>query len=483
MYYAHDGTIHTTTARLHARYGPVVRMAPNYLDLDFGTSLPALVKTCFDTKGVWRKTDWHAVSGFQVAGPDGKKETKYNIFSEVRPAEHQKMKKPIAKYWTSASVARLEPHVDQVVAFFAQQLDAKFAQQGDAFDFGEWCLFFGWDAVAKTTWSKRLGFLDRGADLDGTLHASAQAARYLVTVGMYPALDRLLDKNPLVRVGPPTYTHVAHHAVQLLTDRLTGADGHNKTTVDFLDCYVQAQQAHPDVVDHPMIVSYMLVNIAAGADTTAAALRSIFYLLLRHPPVWATLRAAVLAAPFAQAGEKGRLPAPYAQARAIPYLEAVIREALRLVPGNLFPQERYVPAGGLILPDGQFVPEGTAVGFSAYTMHRNKAIWGEDAESFRPERWLPGDDEPEDAYKQRMRLYNDCDLSFGAGSRKCIGMNLALLEVYKTVATLVAMFEFELATEEEWTLKAELFPRATGITCRIRRREGVGLRDDIDTSN
>lgn len=233
----------------------------------------------------------------------------------------------------------------------------------------------------------------------------------------------------------------------------------------------------------------MLVNLAAGADTTAATLRTIFYYTLRNPRVWATLQSAVLAAPFASSTSTSdtppppRLPAPYSQARAIPYLEAVVREALRLVPGNLFPQERYVPAGGLTLPDGRFVPAGTALGFTAYVMHRNKAIWGEDAEHFRPERWLRANGESDEAYAQRMRLYHDSDLSFGAGSRKCIGMNLGMLEVYKTVATLVAMFDFELVNQNEWTLKAELFPRATGIICRIRKREGMRLRDDIDTSN
>lgn len=226
----------------------------------------------------------------------------------------------------------------------------------------------------------------------------------------------------------------------------------------------------------------MTVNLAAGADTSAAALRAIFYLSLKQPQVWAKLKQAILAAPFAQP-ETLHLPAPYAQTRAIPYLEAVIREALRLVPGEMFPQERLVPAGGLTLPDGQFVPEGTAVGFTSYVMHRNKAVWGADAEEFRPERFLRGEGESEVAFAERMRLYNDCDLSFGAGSRKCIGMNLGLMEVYKAVATLVAMFEFELSTTEQWTLKAHLFPRATGITCRIRKREGMELRGDIDMSN
>lgn len=333
--------------------------------------------------------------------------------------------------------------------------------------------------------SKRIGYLDHGRDFDGTLSASEKASAYLVTVGMYPVLDKFLDKNPVYRIGPPTFTDVANLAVKLLTERVTGQDGHDaENNTDFMDLYIQAKMEHPDIVDDVMMVSYILVNLAAGADTSAAALRSIFYLCLKHPPAWAKLQAAVLAAPFAQPATQ-HLPAPYAQARAIPYLEAVVREALRLVPGEMFPQERYVPEGGpgLVLPDGRVVPAGTAVGFTSYVTHRNRAVWGDDAEAFRPERFLRAEGEAEAAYAERMRAYNDCDLSFGQGSRKCIGMNLGLLEVYKAVATLVAMFEFELAGSGEWDLRAQLFPRATGIICRLRQRPGMELRAEIDTSN
>lgn len=54
MYYAYDGSMHTIIQKAHAKYGPVVRLAPNYIDLDNDTSA-GLIKTCFDTKGVWRK--------------------------------------------------------------------------------------------------------------------------------------------------------------------------------------------------------------------------------------------------------------------------------------------------------------------------------------------------------------------------------------------------------------------------------------------
>jgi hypothetical protein len=51
MYHAYYGTMHGATKELHDKYGPVVRMAPNYLDLDYAS----LIKTCFDTRGVWKK--------------------------------------------------------------------------------------------------------------------------------------------------------------------------------------------------------------------------------------------------------------------------------------------------------------------------------------------------------------------------------------------------------------------------------------------
>lgn len=97
------------------------------------------------------QSDWHAVSGFKVG-----RQTLYNIFSEVRPAEHSRMKKPVAKYWTTSSVSRMEPHVDAVVAFFAKQLESKFAtdagnEMGKSFDFGEWCMFCESDPTKKLT--------------------------------------------------------------------------------------------------------------------------------------------------------------------------------------------------------------------------------------------------------------------------------------------------------------------------------------------
>jgi hypothetical protein len=51
MYYAYTGRMHLISKKLHDQYGPVVRMAPNYIDVDYSS----LIKTCFDVQGIWQK--------------------------------------------------------------------------------------------------------------------------------------------------------------------------------------------------------------------------------------------------------------------------------------------------------------------------------------------------------------------------------------------------------------------------------------------
>ena len=70
--------------------------------------------------------------------------------------------------------------------------------------------------------------------------------------------------------------------------------------------------------------------------------------------------------------------------------QAVLKEGMRLCPTNNIPLERYVPSEGINLC-GYSLPGGTNVGISAHMIHRNPAIYGNDADKFRPERWIDGD--------------------------------------------------------------------------------------------
>lgn len=104
--------------------------------------------------------------------------------------------------------------------------------------------------------NKRVGFLDHGSDFDGTLATAEVASKYLVTIGMYPVLDKFLDKNPVYHIGPPSYTNLAALAVKLLTERVTGQDGHDaEQSLDFMDHYIEAKQQYPEIVDDTMLIS------------------------------------------------------------------------------------------------------------------------------------------------------------------------------------------------------------------------------------
>jgi cytochrome P450 len=117
-------------------------------------------------------------------------------------------------------------------------------------------------------------------------------------------------------------------------------------------------------------------------------------------------------------------PITDAEARNLPYLQAIIKEGLRIWPPIVGLQGKLVPPGGDVI-NGHFVPAGTKVGTAVFGMMRNKKIFGEDADVFRPERWL--DASPEKIKEREQTV----DLVFGAGRFKCLGNSVALIELNK----------------------------------------------------
>ena len=86
---------------------------------------------------------------------------------------------------------------------------------------------------------------------------------------------------------------------------------------------------------------------------------------------------------------------------------------------------------------GHFIPGGTIIGASAWTIHAKEEIFGKRTEEFRPERWLEVDE------GERKRMENSL-FTFGYGSRVCIGKTVSFLEIYKVVPTLLLKFDVRL---------------------------------------
>ena len=105
-------------------------------------------------------------------------------------------------------------------------------------------------------------------------------------------------------------------------------------------------------------------------------------------------------------------------------------------PATRFFPERVVPPSGHTIC-GKRIPAGTVVGVSAWSIHRNPTIFGNDVDTFRPERWLEVDEET-------SRHMGAMLLQFGTGAYICLGKNIAIMEMYKVVPALIANFEVSL---------------------------------------
>lgn len=164
----------------------------------------------------------------------------------------------------------------------------------------------------------------------------------------------------------------------------------------------------------------------AGSDTTVTALRATMFFIITHPKVYQRLQGELDSADCSGAFTNGVISD--ASTLKLTYLQACIRESLRVLPPAFPMLQKIVPPAGDIL-DGRFVPGGTRVGTCIWGIVRSRDIFGEDADTFRPERWLASDS----ASLQRMT--KAVDIVFGSGRYHCLGKTVAMFELRKTIAT------------------------------------------------
>jgi len=153
-------------------------------------------------------------------------------------------------------------------------------------------------------------------------------------------------------------------------------------------------------------------------------------------------------------------PVKLSEADNMPYLQAVMYEALRLHPAVGMSLPRVTPADGFEV-DGHYIPAGTVIGANPWVVHRDRSVYGEDVDAFRPERWLK-----EDTGDMHRFFF-----AFGAGARMCLGRNISWLEMSKLIPTLFLRYNLELnEPDKEWETKCYWFVMQTGVNVRLGRR-------------
>ncbi|XP_062001765.1 cytochrome P450 704C1-like isoform X1 [Rosa rugosa] len=209
---------------------------------------------------------------------------------------------------------------------------------------------------------------------------------------------------------------------------------------DILSRFLVESEKDPEQMNDKYLSDIILNFMIAGKDTSANTLSWFFYMLSKNPLIQEKVAQEVMdVVGLNHEANIDEFVADITDAalEQMHYLHATLTETLRLYPA--------VPLDGRsaevddILPDGFRVKKGDRITYMAYAMGRMPYIWGNDAEDFRPERWLEnGIFKPESPFKF---------VAFHAGPRICLGKDFAYRQMKIVAMALLCFFRFELADE------------------------------------
>ena len=196
---------------------------------------------------------------------------------------------------------------------------------------------------------------------------------------------------------------------------------------------------------------------------------------MRHPRKQDLIRSEVRSI-FATTNTLSGLSFESVQLSVLPYTSAVFNEVLRLYPP--VPIELKECTTTTTFPDGTWLPKGAVVMWATWAMGRSKNIWGDDADAFRPERWLTAGNEGENPTLRSPSPYEFP--VFNGGPRSCIGKKMAELLAIYVIANLIWKYEFEEFFDKRQVIEGRpkerqsqnslTLPMEGGLPCYVRRR-------------
>lgn len=229
------------------------------------------------------------------------------------------------------------------------------------------------------------------------------------------------------------------------------------------------------------ILQWIALNfVLAGRDTSSVALSWFFWNVMQRPDVERKIIREITSVLKETRGPDPKKwveePLAFEELERLVYLKAALAETLRLYP-SVPEDSKYVVADD-ILPDGTFVPAGTAITYSIYSVGRMETIWGHDCMEFKPERWLSAQGDRFEPSKDAYRF-----VAFNAGPRTCLGKDLAYLQMKSIASAVLLRHRLQLVPghQVEQKMSLTLFMK-NGLRVYVRPRE-LELDDAIDDSH
>ncbi|KAJ3546856.1 hypothetical protein NM208_g1799 [Fusarium decemcellulare] len=423
--------------RLHEKHGHFVRVSYDEVSVTHPDAIKKILLAPLHKI--------HALPDYRFQSP----------MSTTDPKKKVEKSKYIASAYTVSSVLRSEEHIGRAFESFLDWMD-KYASDKKPMDLNKFISYATFDVIGEIVFSKQFGFLEKGEDIGNAIENSLALNAYVAVAGYFRWINIALLANPVVTwLSIMPMGHLFNTTKAVLADR----EKNPETRFDAISYWFKQHKQHPDKLTIREINTQALAAVGAGSDTVACGIQSFIYHMIHHPNAWERAHAEV-----EEAVKKGLCQdrvVSYADSQQLPFVQACVKEALRIfgpVPMGL---PRIAPKGGLTIGD-RTLPEGTIVSVSPWAIHHSKELWGEDAHEFNPDRWLEADAAAKEKYW----------VPFGAGYGSCPGQNVAKIELAKITATLVRDYDIkQVDSKQEWKWKAyfTVVPHSWPVYIKRRR--------------
>ncbi|KAK8102363.1 cytochrome P450 [Apiospora sp. TS-2023a] len=414
--------------KLHQRYGPIVRIAPNHLAIDGTLAWPEIYAHRPNNRPEFGRPAGLLFPGDHLC-----------ILGAPREA-HRRMRRQLAPAFSDGALSEQGGDDHEIEAH---------AQEGNGIDIVEWLNFTAFDIVGDLALGDSFHSLENDAYLPWVrgIFTGIRGTQFARFMGSYPVLRMLL--GPLVSIRSIKAKDDNNMAAVQRTAVRIGQETEAESTSgprDLVSYMMAKTRSGAPGMSEQEILATTSVLIIAGSETTGTALSGLFFYLARNPSAYEALAREVRTAFPNESGISFRSTAP------LEYLGACIDEALRVCPPATETLPRISP-GDFV--NGQYIPRGTRISVYPWATFRDPRNFSE-PDTFLPQRWLSP---AHPLYEERFSDDNrDAFKPFSFGSRDCLGKNLAYAEMRLIAARFIHRFDYELMPgQEDWHDKQRMY--------------------------
>ncbi|PSN70543.1 benzoate 4-monooxygenase cytochrome-like protein P450 [Corynespora cassiicola Philippines] len=416
-----SGNLHRRLHELHQEYGPIVRIAPNELSYIDARAWKDIFMSHTGDKVITKNGTW----GKQ---PPGAPES----IMSINEAAHTRHRRALMGAFTEHAVAEHAPILEYFVGLMISKFKEQAAVDGQAVvNIISWLDFLTFDISGALSFGESFDCVKNGKAhpwVDITI-AFGKGSTLVAAVNFFSPLDKLLK----LAIPRSILKKVEYHkaiAKAKVQQRLSVQDGTKSQDYVYSILQYNRQKGEVKISQEELEVDMSLL-IFAGAETTSAAMASIFNALLRHPSALRKVEDEV------RKNFQHEDEIKVETVAHLEYLTAVIEESVRLYPPASLGIPRVIPKGGENIC-GQWVPGDTFVSLNQYPAYRSPSNFNS-PDSFVPERFTPQTPFPTD----NMSAFQP----FSTGRHKCLGQKLAMAEMRLTIARILFSFDINAAQE------------------------------------